>query len=333
MPTDDTAAPRSESTPPAAAVRQKRRLGEILVAGGAVTAEQLAHALAEQPNRQLPLGQTLLALGYTTDEVMRQALSSQLGVPYIDLQNVIIDHTLAPLLDREFAVQNALFPVARIGRMLTVAMDDPTATNVVEELARQTGHDVTVVTSSHDAIHRALVRLYEAAAKAADAPAKRAPLVAPTAAPQVDAPARLQIIGPGPHGYVTLLGLMTYDLPDLLRSIEGGLAFRVFEHFVESTGLTPDRAAEFADISRRTLAARRDEGRFPRDESDRLVRAARIFGGAVELFKGDRAMASAWLESGQPALGGSVPIELARTDLGAREVERALSQLRSRSGA
>ena len=62
---------------------------------------------------------------------------------------------------------------------------------------------------------------------------------------------------------------------------------------------------------------------------DRLVRAARIFGGALQLFKGDRATASAWLESGQPVLGGSVPIELARTDLGAREVERALSQLHS----
>lgn len=332
MSTDDTATRRPDAALQTDAVPPKRRLGEILVAGGAVTAEQLAHALAEQPKRQLPLGQTLLALGYTTDEVMRQALSSQLGVPYIDLQNVIIDRTLAPLLDREFAVQNALFPVARIGRMLTVAMDDPTATHVVEELAGQTGHDVTVVTSSHDAIHRALVRLYEAASKATDAPAKRSGVEAPAARPQAETVGR-SAIGQGPHGYVSLLGLMTYDLPDLLRSIEGGLAFRVFEHFVESTGLTPDRAAEFADISRRTLGTRRDEGRFPRDESDRLVRAARIFGGALELFKGDRAIASAWLESGQPTLGGSVPIDLARTDLGAREVERAISQLRSRSAS
>src|SRR5690606_9379092 len=76
MSTDDAAPSRPDAVRPAP---QTRRLGEILVAGGAVTAEQLAHALAEQPKRQLPLGQTLLALGYTTDEVMRQALSSQLG--------------------------------------------------------------------------------------------------------------------------------------------------------------------------------------------------------------------------------------------------------------
>lgn len=311
--------PVTSATTPATPA-PKRRLGEILVAGGAVTEQQLAQALAEQPVRQLPLGQTLLALGYTTDEVMRQALSSQLGVPYIDLQNVIIDRTLAPLLDREFARQHALFPVARIGLALTVAMDDPTATSVVEELARQTGHEVTVVTSSHDAIHRALVRLYDAAPQATE-PARAAVPAAATASPLPEP------LGSGPHGYVSLLGLMTYELPDLLRSVEGGLAVRCFDRFVESSGLSPDRAAEFADISRNTLAARREEGRFSRDESDRLVRAARIFGGALTLFKGDRGTASAWLMSGQPTLGGSAPLELARTDLGAREVDRVLATL------
>ena len=323
MSIEDASVPRSAATPhPVADAPQKRRLGEILVAGGAVTAEQLAHALAEQQSRQLPLGQTLLALGYTTDEVMRQALSSQLGVPYIDLQNVIIDRTLAPLLDREFAVRHALFPVARIGRMLTVAMDDPTATNVVEDLARQTGHDVTVVTSSHDAIHRALVRLYDPAAKAAGAAVTN-----PASPVSAGAPASAPVLGEGAHGYVALLGLMTYDLPDLLRSIEGGLTVRTFDQFVEATGLTSERAAEFADISRRTLATRREEGRFSRDESDRLVRSARIFGSVLAIFKGDRSTAAAWLASGQPALGGSVPMDLARTDLGAREVERAINQL------
>lgn len=304
-----------------AAAPPRRRLGEILVAGGAITADQLTQALAEQAARQLPLGQTLLALGFTTDEIMRQALSSQLGVPYIDLQNVIIDRSLASLVDRAFAVEHALFPVARIGQTLTIAMDDPTAATVVETLAARTKHAVTVVTSSHDAIHRALVRLYDAAPRAAESPA------AAIAAPLRTAP--LPPSDAHTHGYVALLGLTTYALPDLLRSIEGGLAFRVFDQFADETGLSPDRVAEFADISRRDLAARREEGRFSRAESDRLVRAARIFGGATALFKGDRATAGVWLVSGQPALGGSVPIDLARTDLGAREVERVLGGLRA----
>lgn len=307
------------NTPLRTVAPQRRRLGEILVAGGAITADQLALALAEQPVRQLPLGQTLLALGFTTDEIMRQALSSQLGVPYIDLQNVIIDRTLASLVDRAFAVEQALFPVARIGQTLTVAMDDPTATAVVDELAAATGHSVTVVTSSHDAIHRALVRLY-------DAPATRSEPPAPTFAVPVQPPP-LPPSDEHTHGYVALLGLTTFALPELLRTIEGGLPYRVFETFLEQTGLSADRVAELSDITRRDLSLRRDEGHFTRAESDRLIRGARVVGGAIGLFKGDRATAGVWLMSGQPALGGSVPLDLARTDLGAREVERVLARL------
>ena len=293
------------------------RLGEILVAGGAVTAEQLERALAEQPRLQLPLGQTLLHLGYTTDEVMRQALSSQLGVPYIDLQNVIIDRSLADLLDRDFARRHALFPVARIGKTLTIAMDDPTQTSVVEELAATTQHAVTVVTSSHDAIQRSLVRLYEkAAGKGGGA----------TAAPR---PASADGVPEGPFGFVSLLGLEVAGVLDLLRAIDAGLPFTAFEEFVQRTGLSEARAAEFADIAKDTLLARRGLGRFTRDESDRLARAARVFAATLPLCSGDRSTASAWLLSSQPALSGAVPLQLSRTELGAREVEQALAKLKT----
>ncbi|MEO8481959.1 MAG: antitoxin Xre-like helix-turn-helix domain-containing protein [Acidobacteriota bacterium] len=306
-----------DSSPRANTPAGRLRLGEILVAGGAVTAEQLERALAEQPRLQLPLGQTLLHLGYTTDEVMRQALSSQLGVPYIDLQNVIIDRSLADLLDRDFARQHALFPVARIGKTLTIAMDDPTQTAVVEELAATTQHAVTVVTSSHDAIQRSLVRLYEKAGKGPHAPAARS--------------WRAEAMPEGPFAFASLLGLEPAELPDLLRAIEQGLPFTAFDHFVQESGLSEARAAAFADIAEDTLVARRGLGRFARDESDRLARAARVFAATMPLFNGDRSTTSAWLLSSQPMLGGAVPLRLARTELGAREVERALASLTSRS--
>jgi uncharacterized OsmC-like protein len=138
----------------------RSRLGEILLKTGAITDVQLRQALDDQARHRQPIGQTLLALGFVTDEVMRQALGAQLHVPYIDLDRVTIDPGLAALVDRTFAEQHLLMPVARIGPTLTVAMDDPTASAVVEDLARRTGLTITVVTSSAQAIADAFARVW-----------------------------------------------------------------------------------------------------------------------------------------------------------------------------
>jgi type IV pilus assembly protein PilB len=138
------------------------RLGELLVSTGSITPAQLERALDDQQRIKRPLGQTLLALGFVTDETMRQALGAQLNVPYIDLDRVVLDRGLADLVDREFAERHLLMPVARIGPTLTVAMDDPTASAVVEALAKKTGLTINVVTSSARAIADAFSRAYGA---------------------------------------------------------------------------------------------------------------------------------------------------------------------------
>ena len=138
----------------------KTRLGELLVSSGDLTEAQLRHALAQQRTLQLPLGKVLRKLNYVADERIRQALSMQLDVPYIDLEKVRIDPGLSRIISRSYARRHLLLPVARIGQTLTVAMDDPTATAVTEELSRLTGYAITRVTASSHAIQRAFTRLY-----------------------------------------------------------------------------------------------------------------------------------------------------------------------------
>jgi len=124
-----------------------------------------------------------------------------------------------------------------------------------------------------------------------------------------------------PYAYATLLGLEQLDLSKLLREVGRGLPFRAYERLARNMALTNDRLLRLVDIARRTLIRRRSEGRFSPDESDRLLRAARIFGAALSLFEGDRDAALAWLEEPQLAFGGAIPLEIARTEVGAREVE------------
>src|SRR5438128_10332119 len=132
---------------------------------------------------------------------------------------------------------------------------------------------------------------------------------------------------PGAHAYVVLLGLDTFDALHLMRALQNGLPYRTLERFQRNSGLPLDVLIDLVDIPRRTLARRKRDGRLGPDESDRLLRASRVFARALALFEGDREAATEWLTSRQPALGGAVPIALARTDLGAREVEALAGRL------
>ena len=132
---------------------------------------------------------------------------------------------------------------------------------------------------------------------------------------------------PGPHAYVILLGLEAFDPPDLLRAVRRGLSYRAFERFRRNTTLSFECVTDLIDIPRRTMTRRKREGRFLPDESDRLLRASRLFGKALELFEGDRDAATEWLTTAQPALGGTVPLDLAKSEVGALEVERLIGRL------
>lgn len=132
----------------------------------------------------------------------------------------------------------------------------------------------------------------------------------------------------GPHRYAALLGERRgLDTKSLLAKVEAGLPYRAVEHLQRNLNLSIARLAEIVDIRPRTLTRRKEGGRLEPDESDRLLRASRVFGKALELFEADTEAARRWLAKPQRALGGAVPLDLLRTELGAREVEDLIGRL------
>src|SRR5262249_57674659 len=126
---------------------------------------------------------------------------------------------------------------------------------------------------------------------------------------------------PGRRPYAVALGLDAFAAVGLPRSITRGFPYRTLERFQRNPSLPLDTITELVDIPRRTLTRRKGEGRFLPEESDRLLSASRLFGLALALFDGDSAAAADWLTRPQLGLGGAIPIDLAKTRLGAREVE------------
>jgi putative toxin-antitoxin system antitoxin component (TIGR02293 family) len=124
-----------------------------------------------------------------------------------------------------------------------------------------------------------------------------------------------------------VLGIEAGDAAQIVRQIRSGFPYSRLARFQKATRLPLEQIARFVGIPLRTLTRRASEGRLRPDESDRVLRAARVFDMAAELFEGDVPAARQWLETPQPGLGGEVPLEFASTDIGAREVENLIGRL------
>jgi putative toxin-antitoxin system antitoxin component (TIGR02293 family) len=117
------------------------------------------------------------------------------------------------------------------------------------------------------------------------------------------------------------------DPGDLIRQIQKGLRFSELETLQNSLEMPFEQLAVKLSISRSTLQRRKAAGRLSPDESDKVIRYSRLLQQAVDFF-GDIEKARAWLKHPQYGLGGAVPLDYARTETGAREVENLLGQMK-----
>ena len=132
---------------------------------------------------------------------------------------------------------------------------------------------------------------------------------------------------PSEHFYVALLGLSTFETAALHGRVEAGLSYQALERVRQALGVTAAQIADFIWVSSRTLARRKESRRLQPDESDRLVRLARIIGLTLRLFEGDLDAARRWLLADNVALGGEAPARMTTTEVGAREVEHLIGRL------
>ncbi len=114
---------------------------------------------------------------------------------------------------------------------------------------------------------------------------------------------------------------------DLIRQIQKGLRFSELETLQNSIDMPFEQLAAKLSISRSTLQRRKAAGRLSPDESDKVIRYSRLVRQAADFF-GDIEKARAWLKHPQYGLGGAVPLDYARTEAGAREVENLLGRMK-----
>jgi putative toxin-antitoxin system antitoxin component (TIGR02293 family) len=110
--------------------------------------------------------------------------------------------------------------------------------------------------------------------------------------------------------------------------ILAGVPVKAIKFTAKRLGIPGDDLASSCGISRTTFHRLTKTGvkRLAPQASDALVRHAKLFDLAVEVLE-DEGAAREWLHTPQVGLGGEIPLDMARTSMGSREVEKLLTQI------
>lgn len=157
-------APDSAKGPPAEKegfrARVKQTIGELLVAEGLIKPEQVEEALSIQKTEGRRIVQTLVDLGHIDVVTFAKFLASRRGVPSINLSHYEIQPELCALIPQSFAREHEVFPVDRLGKLLTVGMVSPLDSDTLDQLREITGLQVKAVLCSSEDINGAITRHY-----------------------------------------------------------------------------------------------------------------------------------------------------------------------------
>jgi type IV pilus assembly protein PilB len=143
-----------------------RRLGDLLVAEGVISPDQLQKALEEQKGSREKLGSVLVRLNYVNEDELVGFLSRHYGVPSIVLSQLDLDPDVLKLVPSQIAKKYEVVPIRHTGSTLTLAMADPTNVFALDDIAFMTNLQVLPVVASHGAIRKAIERNYDAQASA-----------------------------------------------------------------------------------------------------------------------------------------------------------------------
>ncbi len=137
-----------------------RTLTSILVEGGIVTEAQVEQALARQRETGSLIGESIVELGFTSEENIGWALSKQLGIPYVDVRPEAIDAEQVRRFPEQVLRRVQAVPLFGSRSELTVAMADPTDQDAVQELKQIVGSALSLVIGSPGSLRRAIDAVY-----------------------------------------------------------------------------------------------------------------------------------------------------------------------------
>lgn len=146
--------------------RKKIRIGDVLVAAGAITEEQLQEGLAKQKETGRKLGNALVDLGFISNDMLITVLTTQLGIDYIELKEAKIEEKVIHMVPENMVTKYQAIPIEidpDNPNILKVAMADPMDIMAMDDIGLVTNLQVEPMLASEEGIRNAIDKYYGSA--------------------------------------------------------------------------------------------------------------------------------------------------------------------------
>lgn len=121
------------------------RLGDMLVAQGLISPDQLQVVLTEQKNTKKLFGTILVEMGFITESALGEVLAESSGTVKFDLKTTIIDSAVVRAIPKELALRHKVVPVGYEGNTLKLAMTDVYNVLAIDQVRRHIDRNFKIV--------------------------------------------------------------------------------------------------------------------------------------------------------------------------------------------
>ncbi|OGR29518.1 MAG: pilus assembly protein PilB [Desulfuromonadales bacterium GWC2_61_20] len=147
-----------ETTTKLSGFMERKKLGEILVDMGALTAAEVERVLARMDVAAGRFGEVAIGEGFLKEDLIAQALAHQFHLEYLDLATFETDNELLGSLPPGLPQRFQFVPISRTAGTLLIAIADPTAVARLDELEMQLDTRLNLAVSPPGRIVRLLER-------------------------------------------------------------------------------------------------------------------------------------------------------------------------------
>ena len=134
--------------------RKRKKLGEILLAWGAISQKDLTRATEHATQAHHRLGETLVDMGLVDEEQVTKAMATQFDLEYVDLDQHVVDMAALDQMPDELIRRHLVLPMGKENGKLKVIIHDPLDLDTMDLLRFRLNTELECALASKSKIKR-----------------------------------------------------------------------------------------------------------------------------------------------------------------------------------